>query len=355
MSTSLSRRSFLRGTLLAAGATAGASVLAACGGGATAASAGGTVAFADWGGSVREARKKAFLDPFMAQKGAQVAFADADPARFVSMAERGRSQWDTIDADGFLHVDWQRKGLLRELPASVRKADLVPAHCQSFAGGGYSTSFVVTYRKSAFPGGAPQSWADFWDTEKFPGKRGFPGTYLSTVEPALLADGVDPAKLFPLDFDRGLRKLDQLRSSLTIYESYGQGQQALQSRTVDISLLPNGRAFPLLADDDIAITWEQNIYYPWTSAPVPNGAPNPALMFELVDFMNQPENQAEFARLCGYGPTVAAAFDLLDDSLNANLPGSPVNLPKSVVIDADALAAQTEEYSARYSAWLARA
>jgi putative spermidine/putrescine transport system substrate-binding protein len=355
---SLTRRELMRRSLVTGGLLAGGNVLAACGGGGGGAGGGGSskpVVFADYGGSVREAREQAFLKSFAEESGIQVRLADADPARFVLMAEKKRSQWDLIDADGFSIVDWHNRGLLEQLPASVTRCDQVPEQYQSLATGGYTQGFNMVYRRDAFKGAKPESWADFWDVEKFPGKRGFNASYIATIEPALLADGVSKDALYPLDFDRGFAKLDELRPHMRLYQSYAEGQQALQANSVGIAVLPNGRAYALQQQGlDLEIVWNEAIYYPWNGAPVPKGAPNTAGTFELLSYMAKPEAQAEFAKLTAYGPTQSAAFDLLDDKLRRNLPGAPETVKLTAPVDTEVLAEQTDEYIKRFSTWLAK-
>jgi spermidine/putrescine-binding protein len=43
---------------------------------------------------------------------------------------------------------------------------------------------------------APTSWADFWDTKTFPGKRGLRKGAKYTLEFALMADGVAPKDVY---------------------------------------------------------------------------------------------------------------------------------------------------------------
>ena len=76
----------------------------------------------------------------------------------------------------------------------------------------------------------PKTWADLFDAEKFPGKRTFykwsaPGV----IEAALLADGVAPDKLYPLDLDRAFKKLDTIKDDIIWWIGGAQSQQLLAS------------------------------------------------------------------------------------------------------------------------------
>jgi spermidine/putrescine-binding protein len=63
-------------------------------------------------------------------------------------------------------------------------------------------AFTIGYNTEVFADDHPTSWAEFFDTEKFPGKRGFWKYATGAMfEAALLADGVAPEDLYPLDID----------------------------------------------------------------------------------------------------------------------------------------------------------
>ncbi|MER8072960.1 ABC transporter substrate-binding protein [Streptomyces sp. NPDC094034] len=334
--------------------TLAAPLLAACGNASDNGSAGGQVIFADYGGVTDEGYKAAYFKDFTKETGIKVVTANADMARYIAMAKAGRSQWDTIDADGFAVVDLADHGLVQKLPASVPRGDTVTGKYRDYAAGGYTQSFVLAYRKSAFKT-APTSWADVWDTKKFPGKRGWPNFYVGTAEAALLADGAQGSNLYPLDFDRAFAKLDKLKPSLTVYDSYAAVTQGLQAGSVDMALLPNGRAAVLAKEDpDVAIMWEQNIFYPWSGLTIPKGAPDAEGTARLLTYMQDPKRQAAFAEKTYYGPTVRAAYDLIDPKIAAELPGTPEHEALAVTVDTAALAAQTDEYIKRYSAWVAQ-
>ena len=59
----------------------------------------------------------------------------------------------------------------------------------------YGTLFA--YRTDVFPTDPPKSWADFWNVEKYPGKRALRANKVQgSLEFALIADGVPPADVY---------------------------------------------------------------------------------------------------------------------------------------------------------------
>jgi spermidine/putrescine-binding protein len=86
-----------------------------------------------------------------------------------------------------------------------------------FSASAYST--VIAYRPDAFPNGTPKSWADFWDVKKFPGPRSLRNHPVDNLEAALMADGVAPEKIYPIDIDRAFRKLDEIHKNIAVTAS----------------------------------------------------------------------------------------------------------------------------------------
>jgi putative spermidine/putrescine transport system substrate-binding protein len=310
------------------------------------------VVFADYGGTTRAARGEAFFSPFSDQFGARVVSADADPSKMQVFAENGRAEWDLLDVDGWDLVRFARDGLLRKLPAEVTRTDLVPEKYRDYGAGGYTVSVVNAYRSDK--GKKPESWADFFDTKAFPGKRGLPNFAYLVVEAALLADGVPCDDLYPLDFDRAFAKLDTIRDDTLFWDSFGQGMQFLAQGSVSMTLTSNPRASVLKNQGlPVDLVWNDALLLPWTGMAIPKDAPHPDAAFALVDLMSKPEYQAQFARLTYFGPTNSKALKLLDEPTLEQLPNTPAHAEVACQIDPVAASEQIDEYTRRYTEWLA--
>jgi putative spermidine/putrescine transport system substrate-binding protein len=310
------------------------------------------VIFADYGGTTRAAREHAYFGPFSEQTGAQVVSADADPSKIQVFADAGRSEWDLLDVDGWDLVRFAEADQIQKLPKWVTRTDLVPPEWQDWAAGGYTLSVTIGYRTDK--DAVPNTWADFWDVEKFPGKRGMPNFAYMVLEAALLADGVACEDLYPLDIDRALAKLDELRPHILFWDSFGQGMQFLAQDAVSMTLAGNPR-ISVLKKQDLPVdqVWNQAMHLPWTGAAIPKDAPHSDAAFALVDLMSKPEYQAEFARDTYFGPTNSKALDLLDEDTLAELPNTPERLDMACQIDPIAASKQIAEYTRRYTEWLA--
>jgi putative spermidine/putrescine transport system substrate-binding protein len=363
----LSRRTLLRRAAVAGMALSSGSLLAACGGGDDTSSGGRTVAgipgeitsdtvvYADYGGTTRAAMQSVFYDSFHDATGVKVVNADADDAQFLLMARRGRSQWD-----GMLQVPgtaslWAQQGLLQKLPSWIPRSDFDQDRTmRDYLAGGFYAAWALGYLNSAYQTAKPESWADFFDTKRFPGKRVLWNNPDANFEAALLADGVPPEQLVPLDFDRAIAKLDSIRGDLLFGDSPSAVQQLLATGTATMTVMLTGRLVPLIsAGTDLGICWNQAIVQGDTGPIVPRGAEHSDTMHALIYWMTDPARQAAFTRITGYGPTNAKAFELLDDDTIAMLPNSPEHLKLGVRYDFLERAKQQPEYVKRWTKWLA--
>src|SRR3546814_10310184 len=107
-------------------------------------------------------------------------------------------------------------------------------------------SYVIGYDGDRIKGPGPQSWADFWDMKRFPGKRGMRRTPKYSLEFALMADGVPADRVYPMlrtpaGVDRAFRKLDEIKPHVVWWSSISQVPDLLGSREVVMSVTSPGR------------------------------------------------------------------------------------------------------------------
>lgn len=313
-----------------------------------------SVVYANWGGDFAAATKEAMFDSFEKEYGIKISTPSANYSKFEVMADSETAQWDAIDADGFAASQFKEKGILQPLPDWVTRVEGVPEQLRSHMSAGYIYSWALGYSKESFPSKAPQDWKDFWDVSRFPGRRALPAYWTGVLEVALLADGVDKDKLFPLDIERALKKLDEIRSNTIFYASLGEGQQLLGQGSVAMMMNTSSRTI-LLAQQGlpVEVQWNQAVVYSSFSAVIKN-APNPDAAFALIDWMSDPERQADLSRRTLTGPTNQAALKFMSDKDLASLANSPEHIKVAAVVDQVALAKQSDEISKRYTDWLAK-
>ena len=212
---------------------------------------------------------------------------------------------------------------------------------------------LIAYRTDTMGNNPPKNWKDLWDVKGVPGLRAIRKHPFDTIEAALMADGVDPKDLYPLDFDRAFKSLDRIKDDVKIWWTGGaQTSQLLKSGEIDCLFTWNGRAQVAIDDGaPVDLVWDQALYTfeGWT---ILKGAPNQDVCREFIEFCAQGEQQAKFTPHVAYGPTNPSAFDHIPASRANVLPTNPEYLPNMVSVDSDFWGKHKEEIGERFNAWL---
>ena len=310
--------------------------------------------FTSWGGTTQDAQKTYWADPFTAEKNVAVTQdGPTDYGKIKAMVEAGNVTWDVVDVEGDYAVQAGNAGLLEKLDFSViDKSKLDPRFVTDYSVGSFYYSFVIGCNKDAVEA-CPKTWADLFDTQKFPGKRAFykwsaPGV----VEAALLADGVAADKLYPLDLDRAFKKLDTIKGDIVWWDSGAQSQQLLASAEAPFGSFWNGR-LTALADTGVTVetSWTNNI----TAADalvVPKGAKNKDAAMKFIAQATSDQAQAQFATATGYAPVNLDSNTLMDAELRKSLPDMQADT--QVNADMSYWAEHRDEIGTRWYAWQAK-
>ena len=96
------------------------------------------------------------------------------------------------------------------------------------------------------------------------------------LEFALIADGVPMDKLYPIDFDRAFKKLDQIKPHVTVWWTTGQQPaQLLLDKEVVLATGWNGRFYDLIKKGaPVEIEWNEGALKQGSFV-IPRGAKNP--------------------------------------------------------------------------------
>ncbi len=292
----------------------------------------GQITVADNGGPYGPAFRKAFYDPFEKATGIKVVNVvhPSEPtALFRSLVESKSYVWDVaLLSPGHVNRLVKPKNFLEPLGITEKDA---PGVMPEMIWPGYLGIDVfattMAYRTDKYGENGPKSWADFFDAKKFPGRRGMYKQPTGTMEIALMADGVEPAKLYPLDVDRGLKSLNKIRGNVSVWWSSGaQSTQLLQSGEVDMLMIWNARAQAAIDSGAPAkIVWNQGLFSSdgWS---IPLGSPRAEIGKKFARFCTDPVLQASFTETLAYGPTNLKAYDKITPARAALLPTSPPNL-----------------------------
>ncbi|MGY4451167.1 spermidine/putrescine-binding protein [Bradyrhizobium sp. i1.3.1] len=176
---------------------------------------------------------------------------------------------------------------------------------------------------------------DFWDVKKFPGRRALRNHPIATLEAALMADGVAPDKLYPLDVDRAFKKLEEIKPHITVWWTSGaQSAQLLNDGEVDMEMAWNGRVSAVAKEGaKVSFTYNQGVLQS-TSLCILKGAPNLETAVKFVNEAVDPVHQANLPLNIDYGPGNPKAFEtgVIKPERAAQLPSEPANAAKQALM-----------------------
>lgn len=341
------------------GATVVALTLTACSAGTGSGSgdvgeSGGTLTFASWGGGYQEAQEETIVQPWAEEYGVDLlSDGPTDYARIRAQVESGSIDWDVVTLEPFWAI--AHCGTYLEEIADEVDTSLLPPEAVSDCGIPFDVlSYVLVYDESEFGDNPPTSWADFFDTETYPGNRGvWNYAFGGALEVALLADGVAMDDLYPLEVDRAFDKLDTIRDDIAFYDTGAQQVQQMESGEVAMTIAWSGRALDAVRNDaPYEPVWAQHLMLVDTLA-VPLGTENREAAIDLINYATTAEAQNAFIETYTYGPINSEADPQLDETAMKFLPTNPDHLDEGRYLDQEWWAENFDDMSAQWTQWTA--
>jgi len=316
----------------------------------------------NFGGANGNAQKKAYFEPYEKASGNKIVSVEynGEQAKIKAMVEAKNTTWDVVEVESPDVTRGCDEGLFEKLDYSKigNKADFLPVAVHECGLGAFVWSTVMAYNADKLKT-APVTWADFWDTKKFPGKRGMRKGARYNLEFALMADGVAVQDVYKVlgtkeGAERAFKKMTELKSSIQWWEAGAQPPQFLVAGDVALTTVYNGRIDAAQREGkNLAITWTGGIYdldY-WV---MPKGGKNREAALKYISMAASANEQSEYAKLISYGPTNTKALAKLDAKTLALLPTSPANSKTALQFNVGFWADQGEALEKRFAAWAAQ-
>jgi len=283
----------------------------------------------NYGGKPLEAMQAAVFPKFEAETGAKVIGAGGmNAAKMEQMVKQNAVEWDVVllgPEESPLTAEW-----LEKLDYCVVKPQGIPRegiHEYGIASDFYSV--VLVWRTDKFKGDDhPKSWVDFWDAQRFPGRRTLPRRSYDIVELALMGSGIDPKKMYPIDVDRALRAIQQIEPHVAKFWTGGnQPLEMLLSGEVDLAAVWVTRVQdPIEKGAPLSFTWNQHLMAQDIVA-IPKGSQRVAAAMQFINFRIRPDMQAALSNLIPIGPSTTDAEALIRPEKQRFMPTSRQNLP----------------------------
>lgn len=205
-----------------------------------------------------------------------------------------------------------------------------------YAASTYFYSYLIAYDSAKYGANAPTGMADFFDTKKFPGRRSMCKWGAGMWEAALLADGVAPETLYPLDLKRAHDKIAEFKSNIASFWGGGsESQQVLLSGDASMALIWSTRASLIEKDGKgkIKFIWDQGLVSPGALAVVKNNPGGKANAMKFIASTQDPRRQLTIFNLLGHGSANPATDAVIPADQCRLSPVDPANMVKQVALD----------------------
>ena len=331
-----------------------------------------------FGGAYSYSQIKAYHEPFTAETGIRINAEDYNGglAEVQVQVQSGNVTWDVVDMSLASVVRGCEEGLLEpvDLATFPRAPDGASAKEDFLAEMQYSEcgvplivwSTIFAYDESHFHDQKPSRLEDFFDLEKFPGKRALRKSPRSTLEFALMADGVPVGAVYStLATDAGLQrafaKLDTIKKHAVWWEAGSQPVQMLANGEAVMVTAYNGRIFNAWNKENkpFAIVWDKQIWYKNLYAVV-KGTPRLEQALAYVKFASDSKRLADQARYISYGPARRSSVKVVSThaetgvDMKPHMPTTPEHFKNVLESDYEWWADYEDEMTERFATWLAR-
>lgn len=312
-----------------------------------------SIAVTCWGGAYEQAIKSSFADPFTKETGIGVNLINnADLTRMKVQVQSKNVSWDVFDSIGPQIMTGSREGLWEDIDTAIVDTSSMQQTTGSDHIATYSYAGGIGFDPKRFPEGKhPTTFAELWDVKGFPGRRGLRSRISENLEMALLADGVAPDQLYPLDIERGFKALDRIKDAVRKWiETTPETVSLIASNEVDFTYTYLSRVLPAQrAGTSVQMSMAQTLNSLEYLA-VPKHGKNTEAAMQYVAFCLRPDRQAAFCNQVEFAPNVPAALDLIDEQAKQRMPD--MKNPNSIIINDRWWGEHYDALQHRFTEWM---
>ena len=335
------------------------------------------VTMVSWGGGYTASQQKAYVDTFWVGDVNMISY-NGGLGEVRAQVESESVQWDIVDvlaSDARIGCD---EGLFEELDRSMFRPSpdgvamdddtMVPVPNDCVVPQIW-WSYVPFHHADTFTGDQPSTMQDFFDIEKFPGKRGIHTWASAITEMALYASGVAIDDIYDVlatqeGQDRAFAKLDTIKDHVVFWSAGSKPLDLVNSGEVSMSLAYNGRIGGAVLNDgaDYVTVWDgQVLEEEWLV--LLTGAPNRDEAIQFLIHASTSQAQAEQAKWINYGPMRTSGLDIMlagepwfntGVAIMEHMPNTDEHMKGGILANPDFWADSGQAINDRYAAWMAK-
>ncbi len=313
-----------------------------------------------FGGGYQDSARTHLFDAYEAASGVAVSddVYNGEMAKIYGMAETGNVTYDIIMVEAPELVRGCEDGVFAPIDYSIVNADkFIEGATHDCGVGGTGWGAAMFYDKARHPNG-PATIAEFWDTEKFPGKRAMRTGPKMTLEAALIADGVARGDVYDVlatdeGVSRAFARLDMIKDDLVWWRSGAQPLQLIGSGEVDFAFGYTGRVIRANSEGaDYALNWP-TLMYSIDYWAVIEGTPMQEEAMRMIDWIT---DAAPLRAQAAVWPISPANREVnADPELQAANPGMVLNhADEGLFISTEFWIEHGDELEAKFTSWAAQ-
>jgi putative spermidine/putrescine transport system substrate-binding protein len=283
---------------------------------------------------------------------------NGEMAKVYAMVKSGDVTYDVMMVEAPELVRGCEDGIFEKMDWNViKKNKFIEGGTSNCGAGAVLWGVTLFYDPAKVPNG-PDTYAKLWDTKAYPGKRLFRNSPKTTLEIALLADGVPPADVYkvlatPAGQKRAFDKLDQIKPQLMWWKSGTQPVQLIASGDATYAVGFTGRIvraneggtkYPLL--------WKTLLYSVdyWA---VVKGSPNAKEGMKMVEWITDSKPLLTLAETYAVSPANKEAA--ANPALSAKNPGMlSSHVADGLFINTEFWVANGDDLEQKFNAWQAK-
>lgn len=322
-----------------------------------------------WGGDYTRSQMLAYVKPFRQVSGEYVAMEryNGGLKEITEQVQSANVTWDVVDFESSDLLRACRDGLLEKinhgaLPAgsdgTAADQDFIPGALTECGVGQTVWSTVVAYSNNSVGSTPPGSIKDFFDLEKFPGKRGLRQDPRVNMEWALLADGVAPGDVYKTletqdGVDRALKVLSKLRGNIVWWRAGAEPVELLRSGEVVMTSVWNGRMYRPIVEKGEAFTivWDGQIW-DIDSWGIVKGTDSLDKAISFLHYATDTKRLVDQTKYISYGPARRSSVARVDAAVLEHLPTAGKNLKNALQTNAGWWATNMPALRARFETWI---
>jgi putative spermidine/putrescine transport system substrate-binding protein len=283
---------------------------------------------------------------------------NGEMAKVYSMVKSKDVTYDVIMVEAPELVRGCEDGIFEKIDWSVVRRDkFIPGGTSTCGAGAVLWGVTLFYDPAKVQNG-PDTYAKLWDLKTYPGKRLLRSSPKTTLEIALLADGVPAADVYkvlatPAGQKRAFDKLDQIKPQLMWWKSGTQPVQLIASGDATYAVGFTGRIvraneggakYPLL--------WKTLLYSVdyWA---VVKGSPNDKEGMKMIEWITDSKPLLALAETYAVSPANKEAA--ANPALSAKNPGMlSSHVSDALFINTEFWVQHGEDLEQKFNAWVAK-